>query len=250
MEPFGALWGILAELCGLKPYLAPDHPTPLAEPRPPRSPGGTLVKPSCNLALGLVAPWWVEPDLKPPRTPIAEPGGTLVELSWNLTSNHLDHSAALAESGGTLVEPLWNLASNYPRPPRSPRRTWWNPGGTLMKHYPKPPPNHPVALQNLVEAWRNLTSNHPGPPTLAEPGTLPQTTPDHPLQNLVERWWICCRPCRSPCRTWWNPGGTLVEPLWNLSSNHPAPPRSPRRTLPQTLVEPSSNLASNHPLPS
>ena len=101
---------------------------------------------------------------------------------------------------------------------------------------------------------------------------------------------------RSPCRTWWNPanclkpplqnlvkpwclvepyagtGGTLakpdpkalVEPSWNLTANHPAPPRSPCRTWwtfqpPRTtpalvepggtLVEPSWNLTSNHPGP-
>ena len=70
---------------------------------------------------------------------------------------------------------------------------------------------------------------------LVEFGGTPQTAPDH----------------RCPCRTWWNPGrtllepclkppritpqpsqnlGTLVELLWNLTSNHPRPSRSPCRT--------------------
>ena len=55
-----------------------------------------------------------------------------------------------------------------------------------------------------------------------------------PSWNLASKW--------SPVGTWWNPGGTLVEPSWNLTSNHPGPPRSPRR-------EPSWNLTSNHPGP-
>ena len=227
VEPFGLvepLWNPRGTLWNpLKPYLAPDHPTPLAEPRPPRSPcrtwcnsggilvelwrsfcgtfsnhpgpprslaepGGTLVQPlwnltavepwrkylkpplqnlvkpcwnlvepSCNLTLNPVEPWWVEPDLKPPQTPaaLAEP-----------TSNHPGPPRSPRRTwwhpGGTL-EPSWNLASTHPRPPRSPRRTWWNPGGTLVDHYPKPPRTIPQPLQNLVEAWWNLTS-HPGPP--------------------------------------------------------------------------------------
>ena len=56
----------------------------------------------------------------------------------------------------------------------------------------------------------------------------PQTTPQ-PWQNLVEPWW--------------NPGRTLVERSWNLTSNHPGPPRSPRRTWWNpggTLVEPKT----------
>ena len=40
---------------------------------------------------------------------------------------------------------------------------------------------------------------------------MPQTSTDHPAA-LVE------------------PGGTFVEPSWNLTSDHPGPPRSPRRT--------------------
>ena len=71
----------------------------------------------------------MEPCLKPPRTtpqPLKKlvellwncagtgnPGPPaalepLVEPSWNLTSNHPDHPAALAD-GGTLVEPSWIL---------------------------------------------------------------------------------------------------------------------------------------------
>ena len=81
-----------------------------------------------------------------------------------------------------------------------------------------PPRTTPQPSQNLVEPWWNR-------------GTLPQTIPDHPAA-LVE------------------PGGTLVEPSCNLTSNHPGPPRSPRRTWWNsggTLVEPSWNLTSGPP---
>ena len=65
-------------------------------------------------------------------------------------------------------------------------------------------------------------------------GTLPQTTPERGIlvefettfmsRTLVEPW---LEPCwnswnltsNHPCRTWWNPGGTFVEP-------YPGPPRS------------------------
>ena len=66
-----------------------------------------------------------------------------------------------------------NLPMNLPR-------MWWNPGGTLMEPYLKPPR---TTSSWWVEPSWNLTSNHPGPP-------------------------------RSPCRTWWNLSGTLVEPWW------------------------------------
>ena len=70
-NPRGTLWK------SLKPYLAPDHPTPLAEPRPP-SPCRTW----CNN------------------------GGTLVEL-WRSFCGTFSNHTALAEPGGTLVEPWW-----------------------------------------------------------------------------------------------------------------------------------------------
>ena len=73
-------------------------------------------------------------------------------------------------------------------------------------------------------------------------------------------------PSQNPAQpsTLWNPGGTLVEPSWNrwnLASNHPGPPRSPRRTWWNsggtlvepwwnpggTLVEPWWNLTSGPP---
>ena len=178
-NPRGTLWN------PLKPYLAPDHPTPLTEPRPPRSPrrtwwnsGGTLV------------------GTLPQTTPdhpaaLAEPGGTLVEPSRNLTSNHPRPSRSPCRTWncrGTLVS--WNLTSNHPGPPRSPRRTWWNPGGTLVEPCLKPPAALVEPGGTLVEPSWNLTSDHPGPP-------------------------------RSPRRTWWNSGGTLVEPSWNLTSGTP-----------------------------
>ena len=83
-------------------------------------------------------------------------------------------------------------------PPRSPRRTWWNPGKTLVK------------------PWWN-----PGG-TLVEPRWNPGGTQVEPRWNpggtLVE-----------PC---WNPGGALVEPSWNLASG---PPRSLSGLRPQSF---------------
>ena len=110
-----------------------------------------------------------------------EPGGTLPQTTR--TTN----------AGGMW----WNLVEPY-LGPRSPRRTWWNPGGTLVEPYLKP------LSQNLVEPSWNLTSNHP-------------------------------RPARSPC-SWWKLGGTLVEPSWN-----------PRGTLPQGRPEPPRSLSGLRP---
>ena len=115
------------------------------------------------------------------------------------------------------------------KPPRSPTalaEAWWNPRGTL----PQTIPDHAHAEPGgtLVEPLWNLTQ------PLQNRGTLPQTTPDHP-EALAE------------------PGGTLVECSWNLASNHPRPPRSPRRTWwnpGETLVKPSWNITPNHPGPS
>ena len=42
-----------------------------------------------------------------------------------------------------------------PRTPRSPGRTWWNPGGTVVEPYLKPPRTTPQPSQNLVEPISN-----------------------------------------------------------------------------------------------
>ena len=110
---------------------------------------------------------------------------------------------------GTLVEPLEEIGGTLVEPSSGARRGWWNPGG------------------NLVEPSWNLTSNHPA--ALVE---TTQTTPQP--GTLVEPW-------RNPRETFLKPAaleeiGTLVEPSWNLTSNHPKPPQT---TLPlQNLVEP------------
>ena len=251
-----------------------------------------LVEPLWNPCgtLNLVQQWWnpgrtlAEPLwnlLKPPRTALQpsqnlvehwwNTGGTLVEKSCGTVAQTTpDHLTALAEPGGTLVEP------------------WWNCGGTLVEPCLKPPRTTPQPLQNLVEPWWNPC------------GTLPQTTRATPLPS--ELWWTLVELYLKPPRTWWNVGGTfvepylwnpvcnprlvepytlrnLVEPWWNLASNHPGPPRiwwnlggtvvepwwnpggtlvesclkPPRTTLAEpggTLVELSWNLTSNHPRPS
>ena len=116
-----------------------------------------------------------------------------------------------------LVQEWWNpgrtlaeLLWNLPGPPRSPRRTWWNTGGTLVEN--------PC-------------------------GTLPQTTPDHPAA-LAEFDGTLAELLQT---TLAEPGKTLVEPSWNLTSNHSGPPRSPCGTWwgpGETLVE----HYPNHPL--
>ena len=80
----------------------------------------------------------------------------------------------------------------------------------------------------------NLTSNHPA--ALAEPrgtllepcwnGTLPCKTFPGPRRTLEKSGETLVRSTTG----WWNSGGNLVEPLWNLTSNHLGPPCSPRRT--------------------
>ena len=158
---------------------------------------------------------------------LAGPGGTLrgTLVSWNLTSNLAEPGGIWwnvggTRAGGTLVEPWWNLAE-----------PWWNPGRTLVEPCLKPPRTTPQPSQNLgtlVELSWNLTSNHP-------------------------------RPSRSPCRTWWNPvwNPRLVEPYIkpprNTSQNLVEPPQTTRdhpAALAEpggTLVELSWNLTSNHP---
>ena len=186
----------------------------------------------------------MEPCLKPPRT-TAQPSPNLVKPWWNPggtlpQTTPEQPSQSLVECGGTLVEPClkprrtpqpsqnlmeawWNRGSNHPGPPRSPRRTWWNPGAQTT-------PDHPAALakpggtlaRSPRRTWWNpggtvvLKPNHPGPPrsprrTWWNPGGTvvlkpPRTTPQ-PLQNLVELWW--------------NPRGTLVEPYLRAALDHP-----------------------------
>ena len=45
------------------------------------------------------------------------------------------------------------------------------------------------------------------------------------------------KPPRSPCRTWWNYGGTLVEPSWNLASGLP-------RTTPEPIWAETPKLSA------
>ena len=178
---------------------------------------------------------------------------------------------ALAESCGTL-KPSYNLASNHPGPPRSPRRTSWDPARTVLEWN--------LTLRNLVEFWWN---SH---------GTLPQTSPDRwwspgetlvePSWNLpgprrtleelggtlvepssgarlaggtlVETWWTprgikppwtTLQPSQNLVKPWQNSGGNLVEPSWNLPETRPPQPSkkllepwwNPRGTSPQTTPD-------------
>ena len=171
---------------------------------------------------------------------------------WNLVKPYLKAlmEPNLAEPCST-PQPLQNLVKIWWNPGGIRVELGWNPGGTLVEPYLKPPRTTPQLSQNLVELWWNPR------------GTLPQTTPDHPAAlaepggTLVEPSWNLTSngPPRSPCRTWWNPGGTLVEPWCNprgtlpqTTLDHP----TPRRTWWNsggTLVEPSWNLTSNRPGP-
>ena len=137
---------------------------------------------------------------------------------------------ALEEIAGTLVEPSWNLTSNQPGPPCSP-------GGTLVEPCLKPP--------RSLEPWRNPRETFLKPALEEIGGTLVE-----PLWNLTSDHPRTPR----PCRTWWNlggtlvepwsnPGGTLVEPWWNpwwnpggtLAQGRPEPPRSLSGLRPQSF---------------
>ena len=82
----------------------------------------------------------------------------------------------LAEPGGTLVEPWWlhhQTTWTTPQPLQNLVELWWNPGGTFVEPYLKPPTT-PQPSQNLVELWWNpggtLWSLTSGPPrTTLEP---------------------------------------------------------------------------------
>ena len=54
----------------------------------------------------------------------------------------------LEKTGGILVE-FWRnfggILVDHPGSPRSPRRTWWNPGGTLVDPYLRAAPDNPGA---------------------------------------------------------------------------------------------------------
>ena len=170
-------------------------------------------------------------------------GGTLVKTWWNprgtFPQTTSDHPAALAEpvkpwqnSGGNLVEHSWNLPQTRPpQPSKKLLEPWWNPRGTLLQTTP----DHPAGL---VEPWRNPRETFLKPAALEEIGG-----------TLVEPSWNLAsnhpRPPR-PCRTWWNPGGTLVEP-WNRGGTLVEPWWNPGGTLVEPLVEPWWNLSSGSP---
>ena len=106
---------------------------------------------------------------------------------------------------------LWNPAKSQgrPGPSHSPRTISWKPETLIEPHLKPPrPPRSP-----------RRTSWNPAR-TLLEPSW------NHTLQNLVEPWW---NPRGTLPQTTPNHPAALVERSWNLTSNHPGPPRSPRR---------------------
>ena len=98
-------------------------------------------------------------------------------------------------------------------------KPWWNPRGTF-----------PGPRRTLEEIGGTLVE-----PSNAR-GTLPQTTSDHPAalaepgETLAEFWWKSGGTLVEPSSNQTTPAleeiaGTLVEFSWNLTSNHPRPPR-------------------------
>ena len=138
-----------------------------------------------------------------------------------------DHPAALAEPGETLAEFSWKSGGTLVEPYLKPPRTTLQPG-TLVEPWRNPRETFlkPAALEEiggtLVEPSWNLTSNHPRPP--------------HPCRT----WW---NPGGTLVEPWWNPGGTLVKPWWNpwwnpggtLAQGRPEPPRSLSGLRPQSF---------------
>ena len=136
-----------------------------------------------------------------------------------------------------LCGTLWNLTSGPPRTIRSPCRTSWNCGGTLLEpswiepSWIKPPRTTRQPSQNLVEIWRN-----PGETPVQPSWNLTSQNLVDPWSNpggtLVERWWnaVWWKP-------WWNCGGTLVEPSWNLTSRPP-------RTTPEPIWAETPKLSA------
>ena len=191
----------------IQPYLKPPRTTP--------QPSQNLVGPCQNRA-------GMEPYL-------AKPGGILVEFLWNMTSNqpgwwnHVNPCGTfpgprrtLEEIGGTLVEPssgarraggtlnprgtVPQTTSDHPAALAEPGETLgncWNPGGTLVEPYLKPP-------RTTLQPWWNPR------------GTLPQTTQTTP------------NPGRTLVEPWWNPGGTLAQ-------GRPEPPQSLSGLRPQSF---------------
>ena len=115
-----------------------------------------------------------------------------------------------------------------------------------METYLKPPRTTLQPSQNWWKNWCNPrgTFRPPQPSKkLLEPwwnprGTLPQTTPDHPAALVEPSWNLTSNHPDHPAA--WNFGGTLAEP----SSN----PQPSKKTLPQTtpdhpaLAEPGGTL--------
>ena len=188
---------------------------------------------------------------------LRNPCRTFLEPLWSLVEpcGIFAELCRTCEASGpprTIPQPSQNLAKpSYGTLPQTTpdRRTsqnlvepWWNPGGESLK----PPPTTPQPLQNLAEPCCNPDGSV----------VVKQTTPTtpQPLQNLAEPCWNPDghpRPPHSPCTTWrnpagtlmelwWNSGGTVVEPSCNLTST--GPPRSPRSwwNFGGTLLEPWS----------
>ena len=195
----------------------------LVEPnlKPPRTtlqPLQNLVKPWQNSGANLVEPSWNLPQTRPPQ-----PSKKLLEPWWNprgtLPATYLQTTQTTPQRG-TLVEPWRDLRETFLKPGTlvepswehpALAEPWWNPGGTLVEPYLKPPQNTPP-LQNLVEPSWNPRGNHPRTPR--------------------------------PCRTWWNPGGTLVEPYLK-----PRTPRNPGGALVEPRWNPGGTLAQIRPEP-
>ena len=128
---------------------------------------------------------------------------------------------------------------------------------------PSGPDQGAIALSLLALLYK-VTRRHPATPAV-------RWVPGHSARILggCGAVWDIARayflpPCNihllSPClviwvggldpgtlvETWWNPGGTLVEPVepsWSLTSNHPGPPAA----LAGTAVELSWNLTPKPP---
>ena len=204
-----------------------------------------------------------------------EPCGTRVESLQSFAQPcETSGPTALAESCGTL-KPSYNLTSNHPGPPRSPRRTSWDPARTVLEWNLALQEfwwnSHGTLPQTSPDRWWNPGETFPGSKKLVEPWWNPR--PEH--DGLVEPWWqpggTLVEPYLKPPRTtlqpsqnlvkpWQNSGGnggtlvepssnqttpaleeiagTLVEPSWNLTSNHPGPPCSPGETLVEPYLKP------------
>ena len=188
-----------------------------------------------------------------------DPCGTLLSLVELVESLHEPSYSPRRSWNPALPQKTEHSCGTFLKPPRSPRRNWWNPGqtrGTLVSPRTTPQPS-----KKLVEPWNpakwNLPQTTPDHPaalkeiggtlvffvepswnprgTLVEPYLRPPQTTPQPLKKLVEPWW---KPDGSLVEPWWNPGGTLVEPWWNswnLRGTLVEPYLKPPRTTPQPL---------------